>query len=60
MVPVEMSALEHNVSNDGKDRQGNALLYDLQLNEVERSSILHKPQAVGWYLAAVFKKCYHP
>ena len=60
MVPVQMSALEHDVGNDTEHGQRDALLNDLQLDEVERSAILDKAQAVGWYLTTVFEEGNHP
>ena len=45
MVPVQVGALEHDVGND---------------TELERSAILDKAQAVGWYLTTVFEEGNHP
>ena len=42
MVPMQVCALEHDVGNDAEHGQRDTLLYDLQLNEVERSAILYK------------------
>ena len=54
MVPMQMSALEHDVGNDAEDGQRDALLNDLQLNEVEGSAIFYKAKTIGRNLAAVF------
>ena len=56
MVPMQMSALEHDVGNDAEDGQRDALLNDLQLNEVEGSAIFYKAKTIGRNLAAVFNK----
>ena len=56
MVPMQMSALEHDVGNDAEDGQRDALLNDLQLNEVEGSAIFYKAKTIGRNLAAVFKE----
>ena len=56
MVPMEVVALEHDVGHDGKYSQRDALLNDLQLHQVERSSIVNKPQSVGRHLTAVFEE----
>ena len=60
MIPVKALSLEHDVGNDGKDGQRDALLNDLQLNKREGSSVADESHAVGRYLTAVFKKCYSP
>ena len=60
MVPVQVSALEHDVGNDGKDGQRDALLNDLQLYEVEGTAIVDKAQPVGWHLTAVLEEGNHP
>ena len=57
---MQMGALEHDVGNDTEHGQRDALLNDLQLDEVERSAILDKAQAVGWYLTTVFEESNHP
>ena len=56
MVPMQMSALEHDVGNDAEDGQRDALLNDLQLNEVEGSAIFYKAKTIGRNLAAIFKE----
>ena len=56
VVPVQVCALEHDVGDDAEHGQRYALLYDLQLNEVEGTAILDKAQSVGRHLTAVFKK----
>jgi hypothetical protein len=56
MVPMQVSALEHDVGNDAEHSQRDAFLNDLQLNEVEGSAVLDKTQTVGGDLTAVFKE----
>ena len=53
---MQMGALEHDVSNDAEYGQRDALLNDLQLNDVEGSAILNEADAVGGYLTAVLQK----
>jgi len=60
VVPVQMGALEHDVGDDAKHGQRDALLNNLQLDEVERSAIFYKTETIGWNLTTVFKKGYHP
>ena len=56
VVPVQVGALEHDVGNDAEDGQRDALLNDLQLNEVEGTAILYEANAVGRHLTAVLKE----
>ena len=56
MVPVQVGALEHDVGDDAEDGQRDALLDDLQLDEVEGPSVLDKADAVGGYLTAVLEE----
>ena len=60
MVPMQVGTLEHDVGNDTEHRQRDALLNDLQLDEVEGSSILDEAEPIRWHLAAVFEEGYHP
>ena len=60
VVPMQVSALEHDVGNDAEHSQRDALLNDLQLNEVEGTSILYETETISGYLAAVFEEGYHP
>ena len=53
---MQMGALEHDVGNDAEHCKGNALLDDLQLDEVEGATIFYKAQAVGRHLAAVLEE----
>ena len=60
MIPVQMGALEHDVGDDAEDGQGDTLLNDLQLNEVEGTTVLNEPNTVGRNLAAILEEGYHP
>ena len=60
MVPMQMSALEHDVGNNTEYSQRDALLNDLQLDEIERSAVLDEAETISRNLTAVFKKGYHP
>jgi hypothetical protein len=55
-----MSTLEHDVGNDAEYGQRDALLNNLQLNEVKGTAILYETETIGGYLAAVFKEGNHP
>ena len=57
---MQVCALKHDVGDDAEHRQRDALLNDFQLDEVERSAILYKPETVGWNLTTIFKKGNHP
>ena len=48
--------LEHDVGDDGKDGQRDALLYNFQLHEVEGASVLDEAQTVGRHLTAILKE----
>ncbi len=60
MVPMEVSALKHDIDNHTEDGQRDALLNDFQLYQVEWTAILNEPKAVGGNLTAVFEEGYHP
>ena len=57
---MQVGALKQDVGDDGEDTQRDALLNDLQLNEVEGTSILYETETISGYLAAVFEEGYHP
>ena len=57
MVPVQALTLKHDVCYYGEDSQTDALLYHLQLHEVEGTAVVHESQAVGGHLTAVLKEC---
>ena len=53
---MQMVALKHDVGNNGKDGQRDALLHDFQLYKAERSAVADEPKPVGWDLAAILKE----
>ena len=57
---MQVRTLEHDVGNDAEYRQRYALLNDLQLDQVEGTSILYETETISGYLAAVFEEGYHP
>lgn len=48
--------LEHQVGDDGEDRQRDTFLNNFQLNQIERSAVTGKADAVGRNLTAVFEE----
>jgi len=52
MIPVQMGALEQDVGNHAEDGQRDTLLDDLQLNEVEGTTVLDESNSIGRNLAA--------
>ena len=53
---MQMCALEHDIGDDAEYCQGDALLNDLQLNEVKGTAILYEANAIGRYLTAVLEE----
>ena len=60
VVPMQILALEEYVGYHCKNAQTDAFLQYLELHKVERTAIAIETHAVGWHLAAVFKKGYAP
>ena len=60
MVPMKLFVLEDEIGDDGEDYQRDALLNDLELDEVEGTAIVDKADAVGGNLAAVLEEGNHP
>ena len=60
MIPVQMGALEQDVGNHAEDGQRDTLLDDLQLNEVEGTTVLDESNSIGRNLAAILEEGYHP
>ena len=60
VVPVELLSLEAHHSDDGKYTDGDDLLDDFQLHEVERTACDVRPYVVGWDEEAVFHTCDEP
>ena len=55
MVPMELIVLEDEVGNDREYHQRDTLLNHLELDEVERTAIIDKTDAVGGNLTAVLR-----
>ena len=53
---MQMGSLEHDVGYYTENGQRDALLNNLQLNEVEGSAVFDKPQSVGGNLATILKE----
>lgn len=60
MVPVQILTLEQDVGYHGEHSQADALLYHLQLHQVEGTAVALETHTVGRYLAAILKKGYTP
>lgn len=60
MVPMQVCALKHDIGNDAEDGQRDALLDDLQLDEVEGSAVLDKADSVGRNLTAILEESNAP
>ena len=56
VVPAESLGLENGNHDDGKHGQRDGFLYDFQLNKVERTSVLHGTDAIGWNHEGIFKQ----
>ena len=48
--------LEQDIRHDGKHTEADALLYHLQLHQIEGATVALKAQAVGRHLTTVFQK----
>lgn len=53
---MQVVALEHDVGNDGEDRQRDAFLNDFQLDERKGTSIADESHAVGRHLTTILQK----
>ena len=60
MVPLERLSFEKYSDHDSEDCKGYDLLDDLQLHEVERTSVFNVADPVCRDLSAVFKEGYSP
>lgn len=56
MIPMQLFVLENQVGNQGEHHQRDALLNDLELHQIERATVIHKAETVGWHLTAIFEK----
>ena len=55
MVPLK-ALLKNHHREDHKDGQCNSLLYGFELHQAKRTTIILKPDAVGWNLEQVLKE----
>ena len=53
---MQILALKEDIGDDGKYTETDALLDDLELNEIERTAIAVEPQTVGRHLATILKE----
>ena len=60
MIPVKRLSLETEGQDEWENNQRDALLNDLELDEVEGTAIVDKADAVGRNLAAVLEEGNHP
>ena len=57
---MQILALKEDIGDDGEDTETDALLDDLELNEIERTAIALESHAVGRHLTAIRKERYAP
>ena len=60
VIPMQILTLKEDVGDDGEDTETDALLYDLELNEIERTAIAIESHTVGRHLTAILKERYAP
>ena len=60
VVPVDGLPFEDEEDDNREDREGNDLLDDLELDEIERTAVLGVADAVGGYGQAVLEERYSP
>ena len=60
MVPVQVCALKQNVGYHAEYGQRDTLLDNLQLNEVEGTTVLDESNSIGGNLTAILEEGYHP
>ena len=53
---MQILALKEDIGDDGKYTETDALLDDLELNEIERTAIALESHTVGRHLTAIFKE----
>ena len=56
MIPMQLLMLEDEVGYQGEHHQRDALLDHLELHEVERTTVIHKAEAVGRHLTAILEE----
>ena len=57
---MQVCTLEHDVGTDAEHCQRDALLNNLQLNEIKGTAVLYETETISWYLTAVFEEGDHP
>ena len=57
---MQILALKEDIGDDGEDTETDALLDDLELNEIERTAIALESHTVGRHLTAILKERYAP
>ena len=60
MVPLQGLSLEHDGHQDCKYGQGDHLLNDFQLHEVERTAVFNETDPVRRHLGTIFEECHSP
>ena len=60
MVPLKSLPLEHHCDDDSEHGEGDDLLDDLELHDVERSAVAVEADSVGRDLGAVFEESQAP
>ena len=60
MVPLKSLALEHHCDDDSEHGEGDDLLDDLELHDVERCAVAVEADSVGRDLGAVFEESHPP
>ena len=57
---MQILTLKEDVGDDGEDTETDALLDDLELNEIERTAIALESHTVGRHLTAILEEGYAP
>ena len=57
---MQILTLKEDIGDDGKYTETDALLDDLELNEIERTAIAIESHTVGRHLTAILKERYAP
>lgn len=60
MIPLQLFSPKEDDGEEGKDCNGNDLLYHLQLHQSEGTAIAHKANAVGRHLTGILKERQKP
>jgi hypothetical protein len=60
VIPANFGAFKGDEAENHKHNKSDYFLHNFELNERERSSVPLKTDAIGWYLATVFKESDYP